>query len=129
MYKHENFVIIQLMIQKRALEFYGTDSRGIKSQLREADVQFDGVEAVECPKGKVRGSHWHPGETEYLQVFSGEVQVALEHPDGVQQELTLQAGEYIVIPPRTKHRITGVDDAILIIPFQGSSSIEDSHKW
>lgn len=117
------------MIEKQRSELFIKDERGAKSQIRVEGVQFDGVEIVECPKGKVRGNHYHKVKNEYLHVFSGSVEIETLDSGNNEQKITLVSGDYIVIPPLTKHRITGLDDAVLIIPFQGSSSIEDSYEW
>lgn len=117
------------MIKKFKSELHTIDERGIKSQIREQGVKFDGVEIVECPKGKVRGNHYHKGKNEYLHVFSGQVKLETMDPDGKEEELLIEQGEYVIVTPHTRHRITGIEDSLLIIPFQGSSSIEDSHPW
>ncbi|MGB8688193.1 MAG: acireductone dioxygenase [Microcoleus sp.] len=60
----------------------------------------------------IRSDRWHThSQAEGLHVLAGECIVgvqslAKDHPDGTQVQLLLQAGDYIKIPPRIKHRFS-----------------------
>jgi 1,2-dihydroxy-3-keto-5-methylthiopentene dioxygenase len=55
----------------------------------------------------IRSDRWHThSQAEGLHVLAGECIVGLSHPDGTQVQLLLQAGDYIKIPPRVKHRFS-----------------------
>jgi len=118
-----------MIIEKRKSELYTIDERGVKAQLREDGVQFDGVEMVQCPKDMVRGSHYHDAKHEYVHVFTGRVKLEYSAVGSDVQELVVGRGEYVYIPPGTRHRLIGLEDSVLVIPFRGSSSIEDVHPW
>jgi 1,2-dihydroxy-3-keto-5-methylthiopentene dioxygenase len=55
----------------------------------------------------IRSDRWHcHSQAEGLHVLAGECIVGLIDHEGTQVQLLLQAGDYIKIPPRVKHRFS-----------------------
>jgi uncharacterized protein YjlB len=57
--------------------------------------------------------HFHSNSHEVLGIISGETQVTLGGPGG--GELTVQAGDVLILPAGTGHKRDGSDDGLLVV--------------
>ena len=67
---------------------------------------------VAYPAGTVHQRHWHAELTEYMVVIAGELR-AVMIPSG--EELIIQAGDMLHVPPETCLQLTTIDDANLMV--------------
>ncbi|GLH99306.1 cupin domain-containing protein [Phytohabitans aurantiacus] len=63
--------------------------------------------------GEFVSEHYHPYSEEFIYVSAGSLLVRI---DG-DQELTLRAGEGLMVPKNVRHRVTNVGTVPAVVPF------------
>ena len=77
--------------------------------------------------GKRCSMHYHVKKTETFYVQSGKLKMELKHPDGSEETIIMQAGDFLHLPPHTIHRFTGIEDTE-IFEFSTQHFDEDSYR-
>jgi len=62
-------------------------------------------------KGEALSLQYHERKDEWLLVSEGAVDIEIGSLDGKLEKLRMREGDSVHLPPRTRHRITAVEDA------------------
>jgi mannose-6-phosphate isomerase len=62
-------------------------------------------------KGEALSLQYHERKDEWLLVSEGAVDIEIGGLEGTLEKLRMQKGDSVHLPPRTRHRITAVEDA------------------
>jgi mannose-6-phosphate isomerase-like protein (cupin superfamily) len=66
---------------------------------------------IHVNKGEALSLQYHERKDEWLFVSEGAVDIEIGGLDGTLETVRMREGDSVHLPPRTRHRITAVDDA------------------
>lgn len=75
-----------------------------------------GVELIRTLPGETRACHWHKTDWHYLYVLSGSIlyQESENTTPSWSSEITVPEGMMVYTPPGVAHRVTALEDTLLI---------------
>jgi mannose-6-phosphate isomerase len=65
---------------------------------------------IHVKRGEALSLQYHERKDEWLLVSKGAVDFEMGRLDGELEKVRLQAGDSVHLPPRTRHRVTAVED-------------------